>query len=98
MGLEKILNNFKSKKILVIGDAIIDSYLWGEINRMSPEAPVPVVRMLREDNILGGACNTANNIVSLGGKATVIGVVGNDEYAVVMKELLQKKKIILILF
>ena len=43
MGLEKILNNFKSKKILVIGDAIIDSYLWGEINRMSPEAPVPVV-------------------------------------------------------
>ena len=88
-----VIDDFKKEKILVIGDLMIDHYLYGETKRISPEAPVPVVRILREDNILGGACNTANNIVSLGGKATVIGVVGNDEYAVVMKELLQKKKI-----
>ena len=90
MGLEKILNNFKSKKILVIGDAIIDSYLWGEINRMSPEAPVPVVdvKVNQNDNRLGGAANVALNLKELGAKAILCTVIGNDSKGILFEKLM----------
>jgi len=78
MDHKKILKAFGSKKILVIGDLILDHYIWGRVNRISPEAPVPVVEVSRESFLLGGAANVARNIVSLGGSASVVGIVGQD--------------------
>lgn len=66
MDYRKIIRRFKDKNILVIGDIILDHYIWGKVNRISPEAPVPVVEVTRESFLLGGAANVAHNIVSLG--------------------------------
>ena len=85
---------FKHKTILVVGDIILDEYLFGNITRMSPEAPqTPVVLMKNEKLVLGGAANVANNIVSLGGKAVLLGCIGNDEHGRLLKKLLKKAKI-----
>jgi D-beta-D-heptose 7-phosphate kinase/D-beta-D-heptose 1-phosphate adenosyltransferase len=78
MDYRGILREFKKKKILIIGDLILDRYIWGKVNRISPEAPVPVVEVSNEEFLLGGAANVAHNIVALGGYATVIGVAGKD--------------------
>ena len=78
MDHKKIIRGFKNKKILVIGDIILDHYIWGRVSRISPEAPVPVVEVTRESFLLGGAANVAHNIVSLGGRASVIGINGED--------------------
>src|SRR5215469_9134049 len=64
--------------ILVCGDVMLDKYIWGETNRISPEAPVPVVEVSRATHALGGAANVANNIVHLGGRCELFGVVGDD--------------------
>lgn len=80
--LKKILGRFSKVKILVIGDVMLDGFIWGKVSRISPEAPVPVVlvdNIDNEDSHLGGAANVANNIHSLGGKVSLCGVVGNDE-------------------
>lgn len=69
----------KNKKILVIGDMMLDRYWFGEVDRISPEAPVPVVRVVKKEDRLGGAANVARNVVSLGGQATLLGVIGVDE-------------------
>jgi D-beta-D-heptose 7-phosphate kinase/D-beta-D-heptose 1-phosphate adenosyltransferase len=74
----EIINTFKQKNILVIGDLILDHYIWGRVDRISPEAPVPVVEVTRESLMLGGAANVAHNVVSLGGKAAVVGINGKD--------------------
>ncbi|PLC54949.1 D-glycero-beta-D-manno-heptose-7-phosphate kinase [Pollutimonas nitritireducens] len=66
-------------KILVAGDVMLDRYWFGEVERISPEAPVPVVRVARREDRLGGAANVARNIVALGAQATLLGLVGNDE-------------------
>ncbi|HUH88436.1 MAG TPA: D-glycero-beta-D-manno-heptose-7-phosphate kinase [Pusillimonas sp.] len=66
-------------KVLVVGDLMLDRYWFGEVERISPEAPVPVVRVARREDRLGGAANVARNIVSLGARATLIGIVGDDE-------------------
>jgi len=78
--LEEIVDRFPRVKILVVGDIMMDRFIWGKVSRISPEAPVPVVLFEREDLILGGAANVVNNIHSLGGKVLLCGVVGNDEY------------------
>src|SRR5512134_2840661 len=78
MNIQKVIKDFRKKKILVIGDIILDHYIWGKVNRISPEAPVPVVEVTREEFLLGGAANVAHNIVSLGGRASVIGIDGQD--------------------
>ncbi len=78
MNYRGILKEFRKKKILIIGDLILDKYIWGKVNRISPEAPVPVVEVSKEEFLLGGAANVAHNIVSLGGHATVIGIAGKD--------------------
>ncbi|MCX8026888.1 MAG: D-glycero-beta-D-manno-heptose-7-phosphate kinase [Thermodesulfovibrionales bacterium] len=75
---KSFLSGFKDKRILVIGDIILDRYIFGKVRRISPEAPVPVVEVSQETYRLGGALNVANNIVSLGGSATIVGFVGND--------------------
>jgi D-beta-D-heptose 7-phosphate kinase/D-beta-D-heptose 1-phosphate adenosyltransferase len=73
------VSDFKNRRVLVLGDAILDEYLHGDCSRISPEAPVPVLRVRSARRVLGGAANTAANIVSLGGHATLIALVGTDE-------------------
>src|SRR4030042_3667709 len=77
--LEKIVNRFSKVKILVVGDLMVDRFIWGKVSRISPEAPVPVVAVENETFLLGGAANVVNNIHSLGGKVSLCGVVGEDE-------------------
>ena len=93
MNYSKILREFRKKKILIIGDLILDRYIWGKVNRISPEAPVPIVEVTKEDFLLGGASNVANNIVALGGHPTIAGVVGNDRAGEEMMKLLEERGI-----
>jgi len=79
----------KTPKILVIGDLMIDHYLWGEANRISPEAPVQVIDIERETTVLGGAGNVVNNLVALGCDTFVISVVGDDEVAFELETMLK---------
>ncbi len=72
------LARFSSAKVLVIGDIILDHFLWGSVSRISPEAPVPVVNVTRETLMLGGAANVLHNLYALGAKASLCGVVGDD--------------------
>lgn len=80
--------------ILVIGDIMLDRYVWGKVGRISPEAPVPVVKVERTTETLGGAGNVALNLVSLGCRATVIGLCGSDGTALVLRRLLDQKNIV----
>lgn len=80
-GLDEIFQHFQGKKILVIGDIMIDDYIWGSVSRISPEAPVPVVEVKAEELRLGGAANVAGNVRSLGGEAILVGAVGDDALA-----------------
>ena len=91
MDYKKIIRGFKNRNILVIGDLILDHYIWGRVNRISPEAPVPVVEVTREEYLLGGAANVAHNIVSLGGKASVIGINGQDIAGGALMNILRQK-------
>ena len=78
MSVSDLIDRFSELHVLVVGDVMIDSYLWGRVDRMSPEAPVPVVSIERRNARLGGAANVAKNIRSLGAKASIVAVVGND--------------------
>src|SRR5262245_60864407 len=71
--------DFRNRRVMVLGDAILDEYLVGDCSRISPEAPVPVLKVTSTRLVLGGAANTAANIVSLGGQATLIAFVGDDD-------------------
>lgn len=93
MNYRKTLSKFKKKRILIIGDLILDRYVWGKVNRISPEAPVPVVEVSNEEFLLGGASNVANNIISLGGHATVVGVIGNDTSGGVIVRMMKERGI-----
>ena len=73
------LERIQGVNILVVGDLMLDRYWFGEVDRVSPEAPVPVVRVVRREDRLGGAANVARNICALGAKASLIGIVGQDE-------------------
>jgi D-beta-D-heptose 7-phosphate kinase/D-beta-D-heptose 1-phosphate adenosyltransferase len=77
--LAAYVSDFTRRRVLVVGDAILDEYLLGDCSRISPEAPVPVLKVDASRHVLGGAANTAANIVSLGGHATLIALVGDDE-------------------
>lgn len=76
--VKQILERFDGKTILVMGDLMLDHYIWGTVDRISPEAPVPVVLVDKEEYRLGGAANVVNNLRSLGAKPYVFGAVGND--------------------
>jgi len=76
--MKKYIDNFRNKKILVIGDIILDRYICGDVSRISPEAPVPVVDVEEKTETLGGAANVAYNLVTLGAKAVLCGVIGAD--------------------
>ncbi len=75
------ISAFKKTNILVIGDVMLDRYCWGSVTRISPEAPVPIVRLHRQTSRPGGAANVAANAVALGGKVQLIGLVGDDQEA-----------------
>ncbi|MDY6853349.1 MAG: D-glycero-beta-D-manno-heptose-7-phosphate kinase [Thermodesulfobacteriota bacterium] len=77
-GLE-VISGFQESKVLVLGDIMLDEFIWGRVSRISPEAPVPVVNVTSGSFRLGGATNVVNNIFSLGAKVYVCGVVGDDE-------------------
>ncbi|HDR14126.1 MAG TPA: D-glycero-beta-D-manno-heptose-7-phosphate kinase, partial [Desulfobacteraceae bacterium] len=73
------INRFSTARIMVVGDIILDRYLWGDVSRISPEAPVPVVDVCRESTMCGGAANVVNNITTLGAASLLCGVVGDDD-------------------
>lgn len=91
--LHQLFKNFSSIKVGVIGDVMLDTYIWGNVDRISPEAPVPVVSLKNKEQRIGGAGNVALNIQSLGAEAFVISVTGKDEEANKLKQLLDEKKI-----
>ncbi len=74
----EILQTLRDRFVVVLGDVMLDEFVWGDVTRISPEAPVPVVDVRRESVHLGGAANVLANLVALGAKGTVVGVVGND--------------------
>jgi rfaE bifunctional protein kinase chain/domain len=76
--LEQIFAKAHDVRVLVVGDVMLDTYLWGQASRISPEAPVPVVRVVEETRALGGAANVATNVVALGAACAVVGTVGRD--------------------
>ncbi|MDP9130854.1 MAG: PfkB family carbohydrate kinase [Candidatus Binatota bacterium] len=77
--LLEILARFKGAHLLVVGDLMLDRFVLGDVERLSPEAPVPVLRVVSEDRRLGGAANVVHNIRSLGGRVTACGIIGNDD-------------------
>ncbi|MBP9742486.1 MAG: D-glycero-beta-D-manno-heptose-7-phosphate kinase [Burkholderiales bacterium] len=86
--IEKIKNNLYNHKVLVVGDVMLDRYWFGEVKRISPEAPVPIAKISRTENRPGGAANVARNIASMGGGVTLLSVVGNDSAAEDLQEAL----------
>ncbi len=91
--LREITDNFGQARVLILGDIMLDEYMYGSVDRISPEAPVPVVDVTSSKILLGGAANVAANICSLGGEALLIGVVGEDEAAIKISQLLKSKNI-----
>lgn len=90
--LIKAFDSFNNLNILIIGDVMIDHYLWGNVNRISPEAPVPVVLIKRKENRLGGAANVALNIKALGANPILCSAIGVDDMANEFLDLLRKEK------
>jgi len=84
----------KTNKVLVIGDIILDKYIKGSVSRISPEAPIPVIKIKKEKYILGGASNVANNLASLGCDVTIIGIIGRDELGEKINHLLRINNIL----
>jgi rfaE bifunctional protein kinase chain/domain len=86
--IEALFENFSQKKIAVLGDVMVDAYIRGGVNRISPEAPVPIINFEKNEERLGGAANVALNLVALGAKAIICSVIGSDESGDKLKELL----------
>lgn len=91
--LKAIVSKFKNTRVLVIGDLILDEFIWGEVSRISPEAPVPVVWVRSESFMPGGASNVANNLRSLGASVYIAGIIGDDERGAILKGELDRKGI-----
>ena len=84
--LKSIISGFDQAKVLVIGDLILDEFIWGRVTRISPEAPVPVVTFDHEMHRMGGSANVAHNIAALGGQATLVAVTGQDDGAATLAQ------------
>tara|TARA_Y100000768_G_scaffold71027_1_gene50067 strand:- start:629 stop:1606 length:978 start_codon:yes stop_codon:yes gene_type:complete len=94
MTINSVFENFKGKKVIIIGDSMVDSYIFGEINRNSPEAPVPIVDIKKEETKLGGAANVALNIQSLGMEPILCSVIGDDEDGQIFMKLCKKNNLV----
>jgi D-beta-D-heptose 7-phosphate kinase/D-beta-D-heptose 1-phosphate adenosyltransferase len=90
---DELVNRLMENKVLVIGDLMIDEYIWGGVTRVSPEAPVPIVGVTNETLRLGGAANVANNIISLGGQVELCGLLGDDQMGRWIKSDLKGKNV-----
>jgi rfaE bifunctional protein kinase chain/domain len=88
--MEHIIDAFKGKKVLIVGDVMVDAYIMGKVERLSPEAPVPVVNIEERDSRLGGAANVALNIVALKAQPILCSVIGKDQEGSDFLELLKK--------
>lgn len=91
--LTELTSGFGDAKVLILGDIMLDEYMYGSVDRISPEAPVPVVDIASSKILLGGAANVAANICSLGGEALLLGTVGQDEAATKLSQLLKSRNI-----
>jgi len=91
--LVQFLPRFPRVRVLVVGDLMLDEFIWGKVSRISPEAPVPVVWVQSESMMPGGAANVANNIRALGGQVRAVGVVGEDRWASLLRSELAARKI-----
>ena len=91
--IEKILNGFKSKKIAVFGDLMLDKYVFGNVERISPEAPVPIVHVTGETSVMGGAANVINNLWNLGADVYCFGMIGEDSDGDILLKELEKKRV-----
>jgi D-glycero-beta-D-manno-heptose-7-phosphate kinase len=91
--VEELLRLFASKRVLVIGDLMLDEYVWGRVSRISPEAPVPVVEVIRESYYPGGAANVARNVREFTPTVFVMGLVGEDAHAQKLRKLLDGHRI-----
>jgi len=89
--IRELLAKFGRQRVLVLGDIMLDHYIWGKVERISAEAPVPVLEVQKEEFRLGGAANAALNVKSLGGKAILLGVTGRDSAAQDLKQLMECK-------
>lgn len=93
MNFDQLFENFSGIKIAVIGDVMLDTYWWGKVDRISPEAPVPVVAVSKREQRIGGAANVALNLRSLGARVSMISVTGKDEDGKLLKTLLDEQQI-----
>ncbi len=89
----EIIDRFRHAKVLVVGDIMVDQFIWGKVSRISPEAPVPVVNVTSENLLLGGCANVLNNVFSMGGQVAVSGIVGSDTMGKWLVDTLQKMDI-----
>ncbi len=90
---EELFNDLKSLKVGVIGDVMLDTYIWGKVDRISPEAPVPIVSLDHKEQRIGGAGNVAINCSSLGARVFLLGTIGNDDEADQLEQLLKENMI-----
>ena len=93
INFQQLFSSFPALKVGVIGDVMLDTYMWGKVDRISPEAPVPVVSLERKEYRIGGAGNVALNCRALNAGVTIISAAGNDEEAVLLKKLLDESEI-----
>lgn len=91
--IEQVFNKFAELNVLVLGDAMVDSYLWGKVDRISPEAPIPIVTVTKQENRLGGAGNVSLNIQALGATPILVSIIGNDEKGRVFSELMDENNL-----
>src|SRR5271163_316482 len=91
--VEELLHEFPTKRVLVIGDLMLDEFVWGRVSRISPEAPVPVVEVIRESYYPGGAANVARNVREFTPSVFVMGLIGEDSHAHKLKKLLSENGI-----
>jgi rfaE bifunctional protein kinase chain/domain len=91
--LHQLFTSFNKLNVLIVGDVMLDSYVWGSVNRISPEAPVPIVASQKRENRLGGAANVALNIKAMGAKPILCSVIGNDSNGKLFAQLIKKEQL-----
>jgi bifunctional ADP-heptose synthase (sugar kinase/adenylyltransferase) len=97
MNFAELFSSFANVKVAIVGDVMLDTYWWGNVERISPEAPVPVVALKKKELRVGGAANVALNSVSLSAQTTIISVIGKDDDGKELMKLLKKIRSILLI-